>query len=241
MISIKQLHEKTLPEKKKKFVKMDVISYYLWRPICDILTVFLLNTSISATTVTIISFYSCIVAFLCFVFGVGIKGALVGYFFLWVWNIADGIDGNIARYTDSCSKAGDLWDAVGGYMAMVVLFLGAGVVAANENSVVDLKIISDSTYVLLGAIASICTIFPRLVTQKKNVVYGNDATKKMKDRTTFGFFKILAVNITSINGLAGLLLLIAICLRMTNIFVILYFIIMLGFGILSTYSVLRGL
>ena len=239
MITFKELHKKTLPEHKKQYVKLDVVSYYLWRPICDFITILLLKTSISATSVTILSFYAGILGLLSFIFIPNFTGALLGYFFIWVWNIADGVDGNIARYTDTCSKAGDLWDAVGGYMAMVAFYLGAGIIASSENSFLYLEGLDSSAYILMGAVAAISNLFPRLATQKKQVVYGKKNTAELKDRTQFGIVKILALNITSINGLAGLLLLIAILAHMVNIFVIIYFVIMLLFGGASTYIVLR--
>lgn len=63
----------------------------------------------------------------------------------------------------------------------------------------------------------------------------------MKDRTSFGPVKVLALNVISINGLAGLLFLIAIFLRMVNIFIIVYFVIMVSFGGVSLYMIMRKL
>ena len=241
MISRKELHKKTLPEHKKIFVKTDVVSYYLWRPICDYLTILLLDSSVSPTGITILSFYSCILAMIMFVGVPGVKGALLGYFFYWVWNIADGVDGNLARYRDQCTKSGDLWDAVAGYMAMVVFYLGAGVVAAKEASRIPIVAISPDIYVLMGAIASICTIFPRLATQKKESVYGKDVVKGLKDRSYFDWKKKIAVNLISINGFAGMMFLISIITRTVNYFITVYFFIMLLFGAFSLYSVMRKL
>ena len=136
-ITIKKLHEKTLPEYKKNYVKIDFVSYYLWRPICDIMTILLLDTNVTATCVTVISFIACFISLGCFIIFPGLKGALLGYLFFWIWNISDGIDGNIARYTDSCSKKGDLWDALAGYVAMYVFYFGAGLIAFYENSLIE--------------------------------------------------------------------------------------------------------
>lgn len=240
MMTFKELHKKTLPEHKKAAVKIDFVSYYLWRPICDFISILLME-KIEATTVTVISFYACIISLACFLLKSGIVGALLGYFFLWVWNIADGIDGNIARYTDTCSKSGDLWDAIAGYVAMVVFYLGAGLVAAHEESLIKLSFIKPEDYILMGAVAAICMIFPRLATQKKQAVYGVDASAAFKDKTQYSFVKKVALNITSINGLAGLLFLFAIVLRITNIFVIGYFVVMLLFCVASLYSVMSHL
>lgn len=240
MISFEELHKKTLPEHKKAAVKIDVVSYYLWRPICDFLSILLMG-KIGATTVTIISFFACIVSVFFFSLKLGMTSALLGYFFLWIWNIADGIDGNIARYTDTCSRSGDLWDAVAGYAAMIVFYLGAGLVAANEESAYLLSFIKPEDYVFMGAAAAICMVFPRLATQKKQAVYGAAASAAFKDKTKYSFPKKVALNVTSINGLAGLLLLIAILMRMTNIFVLVYFVIMVVFGAVSLFSVMSHL
>ena len=237
MMTLEELHKKTLPEHKKAAVKIDFVSYYLWRPICDFFSILLMG-KIEATTVTIISFYACIISLVCFSLKLGMVSALLGYFFLWIWNIADGIDGNIARYTDTCSRSGDLWDAVAGYAAMIVFYLGAGLVAAHEESIFKLSFMKTEDYVLMGAVAAICMVFPRLATQKKQAVYGASASAAFKDKTQYSFAKKAALSITSINGLAGLLLLFAIILRLTNIFVIGYFVVMLGFGVASLYSVM---
>lgn len=90
-------------------------------------------------------------------------------------------------------------------------------------------------------VAGVCTMLPRLTTQKKESVYGKEAAKAMKDRTSFGPVKVLALNVISINGLAGLLFLIAIFLRMVNIFIIVYFVIMVSFGGVSLYMIMRKL
>ncbi len=241
MLTIKQLHEKTLPEYKRKFVKVDFVSYYLWRPICDFVSIVLMDTKITPNDVTIVSFYSCLISFAFFVFAPGMKGALLGYLFFWLWNIADGVDGNLARYRGQVSRSGDLWDAAAGYLAMIVFYFGAGLVASKEESIFPLKMISPSMYVCIGAVSGICTMFPRLITQKKESVYGKAAAKSMKDRTSFDPIKIIALNLVSINGLAGLLFLIAILTKTVNLFSFLYLFIMLAFGIFSTFSIMKNL
>lgn len=225
MISFEELHKKTLPEKKKKAVKIDFVSYYLWRPICDLLSIVLMPTRISPTAVTIFSFYMAVIALIIFLFIPGKIGALIGYLFIWLWNISDGIDGNLARYREQFSKSGDLWDATAGYMAMVSFYFGAGIIASNEDSYFKISMFNDKAYVIMGAVAAICTIFPRLIVQKKNVVYGDEAVKDLKGKSEYGLLKIIIMNINSINGLAGILLLISIFMNLTNIFITLYFII----------------
>ena len=95
MISFEELHRKTLPEKKKKFVKVDFVSYYLWRPLCDFISILLMPTKITPTGVTIFSFYTSLLSLIVFIILPGKIGALLGYLLIWIWNISDGIDGNI--------------------------------------------------------------------------------------------------------------------------------------------------
>lgn len=238
MISFAELHKKTLPEKKKKFVKADVVSYYLWRPLCDFISILLIPTRVTPTAVTIFSFWMALLSLGVFILVPGKIGALLGYCLIWLWNISDGIDGNIARYKEQFSKAGDLWDATAGYMAMVAFYFGAGLIASTENSLVALHI-ENRYYAVFGAIAALCVIFPRLVVQKKNVIYGDEAVRKLKDRSYFSLTKIIMVNLISINGFAGLLLLMAILINCVNIFVVLYLIIQIIFFVGSMFSVLR--
>ncbi len=240
-ILIDELHQKMLPEKKKKAVKADFVSYYLWRPLCDFLSTILINTNIKATSVTIFSFWMAFLALPVFIFIPGIKGALLGYLLIWFWNIADGIDGNIARYKETFSKKGDFWDAVAGYMAMVSFYFGAGIIAASEKSCLNFNMLNGKYYILLGGVAALSTIFPRLVVQKKNVVYGDEAAKSLKNKGDYGFLRKLVMNISSINGLAGLLLLLAIIFHFTNIFIIFYGVFQFIFACGAFFIAMKGL
>lgn len=240
MITIKELHKKTLPEHKKKAVKRDIISYYLWRPLCDFITIILLDTNISATAITKISFYSCFFSLLTFIAIPNKIGALIAWIFLWIWNILDGVDGNIARYKNTCSKSGDLWDAVAGYLAMFVMYFGMGIVAYNERTLFSINLIQRQYYIVLSGIAAICMIFPRLVAQKKNVVFGSESVKNIKDKTSYGILKSLMLNINSINGLSSLLFLIAIIFNIANIYTIFYSIINFIFATGSMLIIMKN-
>lgn len=241
MITIKELHKKTLPENKKKAVKRDIISYYLWRPICDYLTILLINTNITATTITKVSFYSCLLALASFIFFTNKVGALLAWGFLWVWNILDGVDGNIARYKNQCSKEGDLWDAVAGYLCMIVMYFGMGIVAYNENSLFKINFLSKEYYIIISAIAAISMIFPRLVTQKKSAVFGAESVNNVKDKTSYGVMETIILNVNSINGLSSLLFLIAILFNLVNIYTIIYGVVNLVFAIGAMSVVMKNL
>lgn len=240
-ISISDLHKRTLSKEKKKAVKIDFVSYYLWRPICDFLSTILINTKVEATSVTIFSFWAALLALPSFLFIPGIKGALIGYLLIWLWNISDGIDGNIARYKRTFSKKGDLWDATAGYMAMISFYFGAGIIASSEKSLLLPHLLSGKYYIFLGGVAAISTIFPRLIVQKKSVVYGEKSVESLKGKGNYGFLRKLVMNINSINGLAGILLLLAIIFRVTNIFILFYGTFQFIFACSSIFISMRNL
>ena len=93
----------------------------------------------------------------------------------------------------------------------------------------------------MGSIAGVCTMLPRLVTQKKESIYGKESSLEMKDRSSYNLFKIIALNLISINGFAGLLLLIAILFHFVNIYMTIYFFIMIAFGGFSLFIIMRDL
>ena len=53
---------------------------------------------------------------------------------------------------------------------MFVMYFGMGIVAYNENSILNLNFISNEYYIIIGSIAAVSMIFPRLATQKKSAV-----------------------------------------------------------------------
>lgn len=241
MISIKELHKKTLPERKKKSVKIDFISYYLWRPICDFISILLIKTTLKPTTITIFSFFCAIFSIITAICIPNKLGFIFSYFLFWLWNISDGVDGNIARYKGMFSKTGELWDATAGYMAMIAFYYIAGLFASSESHLVYLDFISDKDYVIMGSITVICSIFPRLIVQKKNVIFGDESVEKMKDKSEYSLLYILIFNINSINGFASLLLLVSIFLNLVNIFVIVYLLIQLCFSLFALKLTLQNL
>ena len=103
---IKDLAKKTMTEEKK-------ISYFFTIPF--------LKTNIKPNTISLISFFPPIIGFLLISFGENLQLKLLGWLMFLLWNILDGVDGNIARYKNQLSKTGSLWDATSGYIAMEIL------------------------------------------------------------------------------------------------------------------------
>ena len=124
-----------------------------------------------------------------FTTGVGLLGAgflaygeywtaLVGAFLVNLWLVLDCVDGNIARYHKQCSKYGDFLDSVSGYVMLSTMFFatGIGIFRGGDSAV----------FLILGAGASIASIYPRLVYQKmlsylgQGVLYGSVLDRKKK-------------------------------------------------------------
>lgn len=227
-----------MPKEKYIDAKKDIIAFYIGRPVSDFFTYVCLKFKIRATSVSKLSCISTLAALLMFVFVHNKIGAILGYFFVLCWDVMDGIDGTIARYTDTCSQNGELWDAMGGYLVMPITYLGMGIVAFYEESLFCINI-SKYSYLIMGGIAAVCSILPRLLAQKKSNIYGNSSINKIKDKSSWGFVKIFLFNVYSIPGVAGLLFIIAIVTNTMNIYTVLYTIANLFFTVYSSYSLLK--
>ena len=218
----KEIVKNTLTEEKKAEVKTDVVAYYFVRPIANLLTYPCIKLKMSATTVTKISAISVILMYLTFILGNTKYLYLLAIFFLYVWNVLDGVDGNIARYTNTCSANGGLWDATAGWLAMYFFFSSMGIVAFREESLITINWIPKYFYIIIGAFSGFCLIFPRLVMHKKAGLYSQEEIKKDKDRKNYGILKKIIFNLTSINGLATLFFIIALFTNTCNICMLVY-------------------
>lgn len=87
------------------------------------MTIPFLHTNISPNTVSLISIIPIIVGFLLMCIGNTNTVLIIGWLMFFLWNLLDGVDGNIARYKKQFSKMGSVYDAMSGYIAMVLSFL----------------------------------------------------------------------------------------------------------------------
>ena len=168
--------------------------------------------------------------FICFLLGF----YYIGFVCLLVWDILDGVDGNLARYTDNCSNMGCLWDATTGWLAMFVFFLSMGLVAYREHSLVEIAFIPKYYYLIFGSLAAFGILFPRLVMHKKAGLLGEESVHKEKTRSEYSLAKNILLNLISINGLAFLIFVLATIFKLTNITMIFYLFIcgVVGLGML---------
>lgn len=220
---IKELKNKTMTEEKKKQAKNDIFAYYIGRPISYVLTVPFLKIRVKPNTVSLISIVPTIIGFLLLGFGKTITLKLLGCLCFFMWNLLDGVDGNIARYTKQFSKTGPLWDATSGYFAMIFTFLAMGTGCYYGNfTIINCN---QALMITLGGVSSCFIILPRLIMHKRMTSVGEDNnTKEFKDKSEYGIIKIIALNLISVAGFMQVLMVLSVVFKVMDIFTIVYFI-----------------
>lgn len=235
---IKDIANQTMTEEKKKQAKNDFFAYYIGRPISYVLTVPFLKFNIKPNTVSFISFFPSIIGFLLIGFGETITLKLSGWLMFFLWNLLDGVDGNIARYKKIFSKTGSLWDATSGYIAMILMFYAMGIGCYYGDFCVFN--IDKVLMIILGGLSGILVIFPRLIMHKRITSIGKDEkTDKIKDKSSYGIIKIIGLNLISIAGFVQVLMLLAIIFHAMDIFTIFYFILNLTICIVTLKKLLK--
>jgi len=237
-MTIKEIYEVCVPEKKRQTDKLIPWLYYVVRPLSIIITKPLLNTGITPVNVTFISMVATVVGFALLGFGQDLPTRLWGWGFFFVWAVLDCVDGNIARCKGLASERGALWDATGGYMALSLIFFSAGIAAYYDENIVEF--LDKALYIAVGGLTSLMSLFPRLVMQKKKAgKNGEEAVKAVGDKSSFSLSKIIALNIESAIGLMQVVFLLAIVFHLVNIFIVVYFFFNLLIMTYSLYTLLK--
>ncbi|BDS74472.1 TPA: CDP-alcohol phosphatidyltransferase family protein [Streptococcus pneumoniae] len=228
----KDIERKTMSPAKKAMAKNDYFAFYVGRPLSYLLTVPFVKTNITPNQISYLSIIPLIVGFIIMIFTTDFVVLLLAWFLFFLWNLLDGVDGNLARYREQYSKDGSVVDAMAGYVAMVLTYFGAGIVAAH---------LTDSDiYIILGALSGISLIFPRLVMHKYiNTVAQDESVSSIKDKSDFNTIKMLALNMTSITGIPQVLLLLTILTNQWVLFTLVYFTINFLLMIFSLYSLFK--
>lgn len=173
MIKYKELINKTMPPDKKAKASRCIIGHYLIRLISNIISIPLIERKVIPVTVTILSGFFVLIAYVPFSFISGGVGFWIGWLSILIWNILDGVDGNIARYNNQCSGMGELWDAAVGWFATITFYVGMGYVAYyHPGGLFNEICLPNTVYLILGFVSSMCWIFPRLVMHKKKAIMG---------------------------------------------------------------------
>ncbi|VRT59647.1 WciO [Streptococcus pneumoniae] len=228
----KDIERKTMSPAKKAMAKNDYFAFYVGRPLSYLLTVPFVKTNITPNQISYLSIIPLIVGFIIMIFTTDFVVLLLAWFLFFLWNLLDGVDGNLARYREQYLKDGSVVDAMAGYVAMVLTYFGAGIVAAH---------LTDSDiYIILGALSGFSLIFPRLVMHKYiNTVAQDESVSSIKDKSDFNTIKILALNMTSITGIPQVLLLLTILTNQWVLFTLVYFTINFLLMIFSLYSLFK--
>lgn len=238
-MTLNEVREKCLTKEKKAALKRDVLCYYLVRPFCDMMTIPCVKLGISATMVTKISIVPIVASLVMFTVSQNTLGFVISWILFFLWNILDNVDGNIARYTNTTSAMGELWDATGGYIAMFTFSLGMGISACRDINLFFQDLLPPYYYIIFGAVSGFLLLFPRLILQKKNNLLGKESIQSIKDKSNFGFVKTIALNISSINGFASFVFLAGILTHLLNILVVAYLLFDLLFALISLGQLLK--
>ena len=221
-MSIKEVYNCCMPAEKRKKERMNIWVALVIRPLSVLLTIPLINTRVRPSDITVLSIIFSIVGFVLFIFGYdNLTMKIAGWFCFFVWAILDGVDGNLARCQHTTSALGELWDSVGGYAAMVLIYLSAGIAAFYDKNLV--VFCDDYLLILLGGICAVASIFPRLIMHKKN----NILPEKMTDdglnyKERYNTKQIIVMNFISVSGFMQVFFLSSILTHTLNLFILLY-------------------
>ena len=237
-MTFNEVYAKVMPEKKRKEERFNIFAHWIGRPISILMTLPLINSKVKPTTVTKYSVLASAIGFFLVAFGQTMSLKIIGWAFFLLWNLLDGVDGNLARCTDQCSALGDLWDTMAGYAAMVFTYFAAGIAAFYDvNTVVFLD---SYWFLIIGGATAVVSIFPRLVMHKKKSSNANaEAVKALSDKEHFGLKNIIAMNLISPSGFMQVIFLACIMTHTLNIYICFYAMVNIGIMFLSLHSLLK--
>ena len=227
---------------KKASAKNDIFAFYIGRKLSYLLTIPFLYTKLSPNAISLLSMVPIAAGFILCVFGKTPQASLAAWACFFLWNLLDGVDGNVARYKKQFSKMGSVYDAMSGYAAMVLSFFAWGILAAHRPGVLQRAVaFPQEAYIILGALSGIFVIFPRLVMHKAITALGDkNAMDAVKDKAHYDAVKMIALNLTSIAGFVQVFMLFSVILNMEDLFTAGYFFVNLAVMLVSLRTVLTG-
>lgn len=234
----KEIYDLAMPKSKQEQERTNIWVYLAVRPLSIIATMPFINTNVKPTTITKWSVLFCIIAFVLYSFGGTMVSKYVGWLFFFLWAIWDGVDGNLARCKNQCSAIGELWDAVGGYVAMVLMYFSAGIAAFYDSNIWTF---CDSYWLLIvGGATALFSIFPRLIMHKrKNTITEDAQADNVGNKNKFGLKQIIALNFISASGFLQVIFLLATLTHTLNIFISVYCVVNFVIMIASLKSLLK--
>lgn len=221
MITPKDIEKKTMSAAKRAEAKNSYFAFYIGRPLSYVLTIPLLYTNVAPNTVTIISILFIVAGYILFTIGHTTGIFLLGLLMVFLWNMGDGIDGNIARYKGIKSENGDLLDTLGGYLAVCLILLGMGNVAYNDP--MGNVYLHNKLPIMLSGVSAISTLIPRVLMHRKLAQHAKSQNAEgLKDKEHYSLVKIIALNICDPAGIQEIIMLIAILCHWATEFTIAY-------------------
>ena len=242
MITPKEIEQKTMSPEKRKSAKNDYFAFYVGRPLSYILTIPFLYTNITPNTVSLISIIPLIVGFVLMYFANSTGMMILGWACFFLWNLLDGVDGNIARYKKQFSSLGSVYDAMSGYVAMVLSFFAWGIAASHNGGILyTIFPIDADIYIIIGALSGVFQIFPRFIMHKAITTLGDEnKVSGVKDKSGYSPLKLFALNITSVAGFLQVIMLLAIVLNMIDLFTWGYFLLNMLVMLASLRNILKA-
>lgn len=236
----REIEQRTMTPEKKAIARNDYFAFYVGRPMSYLLTIPLIHTSITPNQISLLSILVLVCGFALIVFSSSIVMFVIGWLLFFLWNLLDGVDGNIARYKKIFSKYGEIYDAMSGYLAMFLTYFAVGIIAAKTDELITLPQLLPEHYMVLGALSGFFVVFPRLIMHKIISTNGSmDTVMEVKDKSSFSLPKTIALNLTSVTGFAQVTMLLAILFNLSNIYTILYFLVNILIMLVSLRKMLR--
>src|SRR6056297_1613048 len=194
-ITIQQI-KNSLPEDKNK--ADSVWTRRVLRPLSVPVAWFCLRLKLRANTVSYLSALICIAGGLLFVSS-NIGWALLGPLLFNLFALLDCADGNMARATNTTGPYGGWADALGGYIAYIVVLLSLGYAAGVHSAAFFGLQISPQLWMLIGGIGTAANMLMRLAYQSyKNIAPEGQSSAK----ESISFEKMLSENL----GITGILM-----------------------------------
>lgn len=243
MITPKEIEARTMTPAKRASAKNDYFAFYVGRPLSYILTVPFLYTKMTPNQVTLLSIVPILVGFVLAYIGHSTSAFVWSWVCFFLWNLLDGVDGNMARYRKQFSKMGGVYDAMAGYIAMVLCPFAWGIIAAHTNNgclsgIIELP---SDLYIVLGALSGIFVIFPRFIMHKALTTVGEDkGAMSVKSKENYSPLKVIGLNLISVTGFMQVFMLVSIFFKAYDIYTIAYFFINGAVMLAALFSIFRG-
>lgn len=111
----RDLRDSTMSPEKYASAKQDYFAFYIGRPLSYWLTIPFLNTKLTPNQISYISIIPIFIGFILMTVSDSKIVLMLGWLMFFLWNLLDGVDGNLARYRKQFSKDGSVIDAMAGY------------------------------------------------------------------------------------------------------------------------------